>query len=45
MAFGAGIGAAAGWLIDYFHKGSDVVFPVVAVIAPGVKALFFARRF
>jgi hypothetical protein len=44
-AFGAGIGAAAGWLIDYLHKGSDVVFPVAAVIAPGVKALYIARRF
>ena len=45
MAFGAGIGAAAGWLIDRLHKGSDVVFPVAAVVTPGVKALYIARRF
>ena len=45
IAFGAGIGLAAGWVIDYLHKGSDVVFPVAAVITPGVKALYIARRF
>ena len=45
IAFGAGIGVAAGWVIDHFHKGSDVVFPVAAIITPGVKALYIARRF
>jgi hypothetical protein len=27
MAFGAGIGTAAGWIIDKIHKGTDQLFP------------------
>lgn len=45
IGMGAGIGAGAGWVIDRLHKGSEVVFPVAAVIAPGMKALYVTRRF
>lgn len=45
IGMGAGIGAGAGWLVDRLHKGSEVVFPVAAVVTPGLKAVYLTRRF
>jgi hypothetical protein len=45
MGVCAGIGAAAGWIVDRAHKGKEVVFPVVPVVTRDRKGLTFVLRF
>jgi hypothetical protein len=46
VGFGAGIGAAIGWIADRAHKGKEVVFPAVApIVTRERKGLVFTVRF
>jgi hypothetical protein len=46
IGFAAGIGAAAGWVIDKAHKGKAVVFPVVApIVSREAKGVAVVVRF
>jgi hypothetical protein len=46
LGFGAGIGAAVGWIVDRAHKGKEIVFPTVApIVTRGTKGLTFTLRF
>jgi hypothetical protein len=46
LGFGAGIGAAIGWVADRTHKGKEVVFPTVApIVTRERKGLTLTLRF
>lgn len=46
IAFGAGVGAAAGWLLDRIHKGTGHVFPAPPIRSPrvGVSPVLSGHR-
>jgi hypothetical protein len=45
-AYGAGVGAFTGWLIDRLHKGKEKVFPVVSpVVTSRHKGITLSVKF
>jgi ABC-type Fe3+-siderophore transport system permease subunit len=45
-AYGAGIGALTGWMIDRLHKGKKTVFPVVSpVVTSRYKGIALSVKF
>jgi hypothetical protein len=46
MGFGAGTGAAAGWVVDTLHKGKQRVFPAVSpIVTKDRKGVALSMRF